>query len=660
MFEFIYQYYIKIFSYKMTQITNQTIANIYKDLDLPMQHSIRDKSLAICQQLLLQYPECNGTLNLERKIQRAIDARKLANKNPAKLKAWETQIFLDIAPPKKVAGRKRKSLDEAGKRTRNKKLDKIIENLEIAATEEGIDKLEFFRMLKARIETHWGADDNEPKLQQHSVEDATAMMYNLDLSLNTYQELRLNLLKSGIDLPTRNAVDIYKKTLLPKSIEVEATKTSCPIKEVITQTVEAIVNVAGAATTELQQTGGVVVDSKFGLDGSGSHQIRHQSAEGDDSVEQGSNYIAAFWCPLEVKIGEDVIWTNILPNSVLYARPICLIRAKENRQSVAEHFKPIITQLKQLEDGASISLNSQDVTLSLNAEVSMIDGKMADILQGDSGAYCHYCKATSKNANDLTIILQGFPITKSFDEISKTWKALESGDISYNHPDRAGQCHEPMLERDLQFFAILHQKLRSLDHCLKILYHLVAGQKTWSEANPLVRDAVTCAKKNEVIPSIKEKCGFVVDCPTQQGGNTNSGPVADKFFSPKHRSDICSTILNSSDREAIAELLAHFNKMLSLTQNVNTLRKVDPAKVKEFGYNLMIHHRQTIPWANISQSVHQMCAHSWELFLITDGKPIARYSEQSGESWNKVYFFNHYIHNLEDPLATCVTMIPYK
>ena len=32
-----------------------------------------------------------------------------------------------------------------------------------------------------------------------------------------------------------------------------------------------------------------------------------------------------------------------------------------------------------------------------------------------------------------------------------------------------------------------------------------------------------------------------------------------------------------------------------------------------------------------------MCtiAHSWKLFLLTEGKPIAEYSEQSGEAWHK-------------------------
>ena len=120
----------------------------------------------------------------------------------------------------------------------------------------------------------------------------------------------------------------------------------------------------------------------------------------------------------------------------------------------------------------------------------------------------------------------------------------------------------------LRFFAIMHQKLCSLDNCLKLLYHLVSGQThTWSESNANVKDAIKAAKR-ETIDHIRRECGFLVDCPTSIEGNTNTGPIADQFFSAKN-------------------------------------------------------------------SVHQMSAHSWELFMLTEGKPIATYAEQSGEAWNK-------------------------
>ena len=71
------------------------------------------------------------------------------------------------------------------------------------------------------------------------------------------------------------------------------------------------------------------LDSKFGLDGSGSHQIRQQSAEIADHREETANYIRAFWCPLELKVNDKVLWTNPRPNSTLHAHTVCLMRDKE-------------------------------------------------------------------------------------------------------------------------------------------------------------------------------------------------------------------------------------------------------------------------------------------------------------------------------------------
>ena len=41
------------------------------------------------------------------------------------------------------------------------------------------------------------------------------------------------------------------------------------------------------------------------------------------------------------------------------------------------------------------------------------------------------------------------------------------------------------------------------------------------------------------------------------------------------------------------------------------------------------------PWVRITPSVHQMLAHNWELFEITEGGPIAVWSESAIEAWNK-------------------------
>ena len=62
---------------------------------------------------------------------------------------------------------------------------------------------------------------------------------------------------------------------------------------------------------------------------------------------------------------------------------------------------------------------------------------------------------------------------------------------------------------------------------------------------------------------------------------------------------------------------------------------VNVEKIKLLGQDRMIHYKRLFPWAMISPSVHQMAAHSWELFAMNDGKTIAVHAEQSGEAWNK-------------------------
>ena len=58
------------------------------------------------------------------------------------------------------------------------------------------------------------------------VEDARALIYNVNFSLSQYQQLRLYLKDHLIDIPTRNEVDLFKKSLMCEYF-VEATKTYC-------------------------------------------------------------------------------------------------------------------------------------------------------------------------------------------------------------------------------------------------------------------------------------------------------------------------------------------------------------------------------------------------------------------------------------------------
>ena len=131
-----------------------------------------------------------------------------------------------------------------------------------------------------------------------------------------------------------------------------------------------------------------------------------------------------------------------------------------------------------------------------------------------------------------------------------------------------------------------------MDHFIKMLQHIVFGQThTWSESIPRVKVALKLAKV-EIIDHVLKETGMLIDSPTEKGGNTNSGPLADRFFGPKEREKICSVIKNTEDRENFSKLISKINVFLSLTQHVDVLKKVDPQKVRNLGYELMVFHKQ--------------------------------------------------------------------
>ena len=186
------------------------------------------------------------------------------------------------------------------------------------------------------------------------------------------------------------------------------------------------------------------------------------------------------WCPISVSQGDVEIWRNPVPNSTAYARPVALIRNKEER-SVLEGEVPNWTPyLKEYEGEACV--NGHTVKVKYSNNWSMVDGKMVELLQGDSGAFCHLCTTNRSSGNDIGVIEDGFSIEKDYNTCLEIWKRIESGEIAYsNTAGRQGQCHSPIIQTPLMFFSLLHFKLRSLDFCLKILYHLVAELRDWTE-----------------------------------------------------------------------------------------------------------------------------------------------------------------------------------
>lgn len=271
----------------------------------------------------------------------------------------------------------------------------------------------------------------------------------------------------------------------------------------------------------------------------------------------------------------------------------------------------------------------------------MIDGKMVSLLQGDIGAFCHLCDVVRVDAQNTELISNGFDITTDYASTKKAWDQLQSGEIAWASKERKGQCHENLVKADLHCFSVLHFKLRSLDFAQKILYRLHCGQKDWREEG-LTLSSMRILKraKEDCIQTLRETTHMLIDMPTGSGGNTNNGPLADRFFSIENRKAISALILNTEDRENFEKFMSMTNVMLTVTQSMSD-KRVNIQALKDLGIELMLHLKTAFldhlgrSWIMIIPSYHQMCAHSWEMFQWNDGRSIAKWSESPVESWNK-------------------------
>lgn len=257
----------------------------------------------------------------KRLVKRVMDVHQELCKsgNEEQLELWKEKAFVNLvaeqaelldetltAEPtneKEKRGRPKKRLsDEVCAKTEEKILMPVVQELENIAEEQGISNPDLLKKLNAICEKKW-IDKRESESTEISCEAACGLIYNNEFSVNQYQELRLFFLKFGVKLPTRNDVDSYKKALLPHH-ETEEAKVTSTLTNVVEQTISSLLELHSSDCDSIEEGAVISINSKIGLDGSGGHQIRHQTAkvEGTEDEKVDSSYVAAFWCPLEIKV----------------------------------------------------------------------------------------------------------------------------------------------------------------------------------------------------------------------------------------------------------------------------------------------------------------------------------------------------------------------
>ena len=552
--------------------------------------------------------------------------------------SWNETLFYETVNP---GGRPVSCLGDGpcSKKSRTI-LGDAVKFIEDFAYDQNVSKEDALELIYNECNRVWKTKSIKPEATL-PVDDATALIYNANFSTNQYQMLRSICLPHGLVFPTRNTIDFMKQTLHPPIFSCEL-KASVDFEMLLADTAKSLISLNFENISNDQAD--FCLTGKFGVDGSGSHKIRHQlinPEKADDETphldpEQLNTIILNCYVPLSLTVGRQTVWENPQPNSTIYARPVSLTRAKEEQSVLRKELVPIFDVIKR---SPCIPVNDM-YQVTCKTECSMIDGKMVGLIQGDTGAFCHLCTASRSDCNNDLQICNGFDINKEYETCLKSWLDIVNSEAKLQSSERKGQCHEPIIQSNLFCCSILHFKLRSLDFAQKILYHLVAGQKFWSEKKKDGTAKDLASAKKKCIEHIKISTGMLIDTPTGIAGNTNSGPMADRFFASDVREEICSLIEDREDSDNFKLLLSKLNIMIHITQK-HTKEIIDFSQVKTLGIDVMHHIKTSFldekgnSWVMITPSIHQLCAHTWQLFAMNGGKAISMWSENPLESWNK-------------------------
>ena len=203
-------------------LTNEEFSNFYdatiNQNSVPYKVNKHQKAMIVAENLIHQKNLLSND-DFKNGLTRRIE-RFVANKprNTKRTRDWCLAEFgsFEVVPKKK--GRPSKTLgDSPDTKTEKKILDEIMHTIETHSAEQGISKCLLLKKListsKKQILNETGAT-----VYDMNAEQATMLLYDINLSTRAYPELRIHLKDYGFDLPTRNSIDQFKHTLRPEII----------------------------------------------------------------------------------------------------------------------------------------------------------------------------------------------------------------------------------------------------------------------------------------------------------------------------------------------------------------------------------------------------------------------------------------------------------
>ena len=202
------------------------------------------------------------------------------------------------------------------------------------------------------------------------------MIHSLVLS-KEQQRLMKSILKSkNINFPNTNDLLDARKQLRPDIIPTPDKKgVQVDYKSLVEQTIEAhVLQVENDHDMPLSCLDKIEVGLKDGCDGAGSQTVMKSK----DALDSAPNMFVYGIIPLYIKINDNMIWKNPIPNSPECLRPVYLVREKEDNPTLIDYvIKSTDSACDKINnDGLVIKTLSTSVNASVVIKDTMKDLKM--------------------------------------------------------------------------------------------------------------------------------------------------------------------------------------------------------------------------------------------------------------------------------------------
>ena len=507
-------------------------------------------------------------------------------------------------------------------------------------------------------------------LRKVSLLKAAYMQEVLKVTTSSYRGIKF-LLEDEVWLPGVNAVGEYKRdTFRPelyRDVVPEGEERGFKggprykLDSLLTHTVSERLQVEKEAGTEIGNK--VMFNMTCGFDGCSSHS-RYMMSKDTKSQLLGVCTVTDLWNVTDSG-SKRLIWdcTDRGHNSIWNCRPLCVIPEQETRWVLKALMKGSDGVFgfdeewkKIMRDGLTFTLpDDPDTVITAVLEKKPQptgDGKMSSLCTGLGGAYCTLCKYSAADCKSRAMIAAGFPINRTMEEIEVVCRQLgadaDTGLIpksrrkTGDYPNRKGVIGESISELDwIHHLPVMHAPIHVLDWLCELIYRMNAHAKgvehwvsTMIPGGPKRYDSKEWEKLDAAEKTVKEFVWDNLRISVFDAAKMATGNMFKIFKRDKNR-ELLSTLIKDSDedeqkrkRDAWEKIHLQMCALSIVTRSQRT--EVNVEAYKEVATDCYLTIVDEFPWAQISQTIHQLLSHAGQLMEEGNKNLGLGWMEESG------------------------------